>query len=72
MHSRIFNHSLYHASAIKETADAYSELMTIALASDDEATTATFDDVDDVMYVDAFSNHALFLSIQEFRDGDAE
>ena len=30
---------------------------------------AAHENVEDVMYVDAFSNHALFLSIQAYRDG---
>ena len=70
MHSRVYDHSLYLASAIAETAEAYAELMKISVRSDESITTATFDEVEDIMYVDAFSNHALFLSIQEFRNGD--
>jgi hypothetical protein len=70
VHSRVYDHSLYLASAISETAEAYGELMSISVSSDGSTTTATFDDVEDIMYVDAFSNHALFLSIQEFRNGD--
>lgn len=69
MHKRVYDLGLYLDSAISETADAYGELMAISLSTENGTTTATFDNVEDAMYVDAFSNHALFLSIQAYRDG---
>ena len=69
MHSRVFNNGIYLTAAIEETAEAYSEVLTATIETDETNTTVTFDGVDDVMLVDAFSNHALFLSIQSFRDG---
>ena len=69
MHKRVYDLGLYLDAAISETAEAYGELMSISLSSDAGQTTATFDNVADPMYVDAFSNHALFLSIQAYRNG---
>ena len=69
MHKRAYDLGIYLDSAIAETAEAYGELMSITLNTDDGVTTATFDNVEDLMYVDAFSNHALFLSIQAYRNG---
>jgi len=69
VHKRAYDLGIYLDSAIAETAEAYGELMSITLNTDDGVTTATFDNVEDLMYVDAFSNHALFLSIQAYRNG---
>ena len=69
MHSRVFNNGSYLTTAIEMTAEAYSEVLTATIEADEANTTVTFDGVDDEMLVDAFSNHALFLSIQAFRGG---
>jgi hypothetical protein len=68
--SRTFDHSLYPSIALNQTATAYSELMSVSLETTDTSTVAQFDvsGEDAAMLIDAFSNHALFLSIQVFRE----
>ena len=70
--TRDYSHSLYLQRAIEETKQAYSELLEIDLNHTESGTLATFqNDGEDLDFlVDAFSNHALFLTIQQFRDGD--
>ncbi len=69
---RTFSHRIYRETALQETKDAYAELVSVELHSDAESTEATFQasDEDGPMFVDAFCNHALFLSIQAHRQGD--
>jgi hypothetical protein len=66
-----FSHSLYNQHALDDTKDAYSTLLDVALTHDEENSRATFssDDENGTLLVDAFCNHALFLTIQRFRDG---
>jgi len=68
-----FSHSLYNQHALDETKVAYSELLDVALSHDENNSRATFetDDENGTLLVDAFCNHALFLTIQQFRDGDS-
>ena len=70
--TRDYTHSLYLQGAIEETKQAYAEILEISLEHSDTSTVATFqNDGEDLSFlVDAFSNHALFLTIQRFRDGD--
>ena len=65
---RSFDHSIYYQTAIEETAAAYAEIVDMKLDVQDGSTHATFDD--EGMVVDAFCNHALFLSIQAHRDSE--
>ncbi len=69
--TREFHHDLYRPAALEETQLAYGELLGVAFESGEHFTRATFDhDGDDLdFYIDAFSNHALFLTIQKFREG---
>ena len=69
--SREFHHDFYAPSALGETQQAYGELLSVELEELQQHTRATFvHEGDDLaFYVDAFSNHALFLTIQQFRDG---
>ena len=71
--TREFSHSLYGKSALEETQAAYGEILNIALDHQDGNSSATFEnDSDDLaFYVDAFCNHALFLTIQQYREGAA-
>ena len=66
--TRDFDHSIYYPAALQETATAYAELLDVKLDAQDGATHATFND--EGMVVDAFCNHALFLSIQAHRDAE--
>lgn len=68
--SRTFDHSLYPSDALSQTAAAYSGVMSVSLETTDTSTVAQFDvsGEDAPMLIDAFSNHALFLSIQVFRE----
>jgi len=65
---RDFDHSIYDPAALAETAAVYAEILDVKLEKQEGATHATFDD--EGMVVDAFCNHALFLSIQSFRDSE--
>ena len=65
---RAFDHSIYYPSAVEETVGIYSEIVGVKLDVKDGATHATF--ADEGMVVDAFCNHALFLSIQAHRDSE--
>ncbi len=68
-----FNHGLYSQHALDETKSAYAELVAVTLDHGDENSHATFetDDENGTLLVDAFCNHALFLTIQHFREGDS-
>jgi len=66
--TRDFDHSIYYPAALQETATAYAEILDVKLDAQDGATHATFND--EGMVVDAFCNHALFLSIQAHRDAE--
>jgi hypothetical protein len=68
---RIFDHSLYRPECITETATAYDGLMNVVVTASSNATAVQFEGQEDdlTMLVDAFSNHALFLSIGAFREG---
>ena len=69
--TRDFHHELYRHTAVEETHQAYAGLLNIVIEQSENHTRVSFEhDGDDLMfYVDAFSNHALFLTIQQFRDG---
>jgi hypothetical protein len=69
--SRVFDHTLYRTEALSQTADAYSGHVSVSLEPQDAETQAVFSGESDdlTMLVDAFSNHALFLSIQAYREG---
>ena len=71
--TRDFHHELYSPAAIEETCQAYAELLDIKIDATEHHTQATFqhEGEDLTFYVDAFSNHVLFLTIQRFRDGQA-
>ena len=67
-----FDHGLYLHTALEATAEAYASLMTIALEEGDGQTVAHFSDASEDFgpsIFDAFCNHALFESIQRYRDG---
>ena len=70
--TRDYTHSLYIQGALEETKTAYAEIMDVSLEHSESSTLATFqNDGEDLTFlIDAFSNHALFLTIQQFRDGD--
>lgn len=65
---RDFDHSIYAHSALEETASVYAEILDVQLDAKEGSTQATF--ADEGMVVDAFCNHALFLSIQAQRDSE--
>lgn len=69
--SRLFDHTLYRPEALSQTADAYAGHVSVSLESQDADTQAVFSGESDdlTMLVDAFSNHALFLTIQAYREG---
>ena len=69
--TRDFHHDLYRPAALEETKAAYGELLNVSIEHGEHTTNATFEHEGDDLgfYVDAFSNHALFLTIQKFRDG---
>ena len=66
---RSFHHSIYAQEAIQATIDAYAEVVQVSIEATDDETQATF--AESGMVVDAFCNHALFLSIQSFREREA-
>lgn len=71
---RVFQHHLYSPDALAETKAAYTGFIEAAFEASSESTTATFtgnDENGDVI-VDAFCNHALFLTIQAHRQGGNE
>ncbi len=67
-----FSHSLYSQNALNETKDAYVDYVSVTFEHTEGNSHATFesDDENATLLVDAFCNHALFLTIQQFRDGD--
>jgi len=67
--TRHFSHEVYSPEAIAATRDAYSEVTEVTIQSSESGTDATFSD--EGLVVDAFCNHALFLSIQAFRSSEA-
>ena len=69
--TREFHHDLYRLTALEETQLAYGELLGVEFEPGEHLTRVTFEhDGEDLeFYIDAFSNHALFLSIQKFREG---
>ena len=71
--TREFSHSLYRTAALEETQQAYGEILRVAFEHTEGNTLATFENDDDdlTFYVDAFCNHALFLTIQQYREGIA-
>ena len=71
--TRDFSHSLYRKSALEETRAAYGEILQVTLAHHESSTSVTFENDDDDLefYVDAFCNHALFLTIQQYREGSS-
>jgi len=68
---RTFHHDLYNPNALLETQEAYSGLLSTVFDSQESQTLADFtaEGDDGPMFVDAFCNHALFLSIQAHRNG---
>ena len=71
---RVFQHSLYSSAALVETKDAYGEFVEASFEQSNDSTIATFkaDEENGAVIVDAFCNHALFLSIQAHRQGAGE
>ena len=71
---RVFQHSLYSSAALVETQDAYREFVEASFEHSSDSTTATFraDEENGAVIVDAFCNHALFLSIQAHRQDAGE
>ena len=71
---RVFHHRIYSKSALEETKAAYGELLGTSFKEDENVTEAEFitDDENGAMFVDAFCNHALFLTIQDHRQGAPE
>jgi hypothetical protein len=69
---RDFSHSLYNQEALDATKDAYSGLLSVALSHAENNSHASFDveDENGALLVDAFCNHALFLTIQQYRAGE--
>jgi len=69
--TREFHQDLYRQAALEETRMAYGELLDVSFDAGEHSVNVTFshegDDLD--FYVDAFCNHALFLTIQNFREG---
>ena len=68
---RTFHHDLYNPNSLAETQEAYSGLLSIVFEAQGDQTLADFtaEGDDGPMFVDAFCNHALFLSIQSHRNG---
>jgi hypothetical protein len=68
---RTFHHDLYNPNALLETQEAYSGLLSTVFDAQESQTLADFtaEGEDGPMFVDAFCNHALFLSIQAHRNG---
>ena len=71
---RVFHHNISSPEALSETKAAYEELLTAAFDDDGNSTAVNFttDDENGAMFVDAFCNHVLFLSIQNHRQGSPE
>lgn len=71
--TRDFSHSLYAPSAIDETQSAYAELLPASIAHGPTSSVVNFTmtDEDSQMLVDAFCNHVLFLTIENFRGQNA-
>ena len=71
---RVFQHSLYDPGALAETQEAYCDFVRVDFERSDDQTTAMFtaDEENGAVIVDAFCNHALFLSIQANRRGTNE
>lgn len=71
---RVFSHNIYSQDALSETQAAYGELLTANFSEDEQSTEVEFttDDENGAMFVDAFCNHVLFLSIQNHRQGSPE
>jgi hypothetical protein len=72
--TRDFSHSLYSAAALDDTQGAYGELLPTTISHGPHSTTVDFAVVEDEegqMLVDAFCNHALFLTIERFRGQNA-
>ena len=69
--TRVFDHSLYREAALEETRLAYGEILRVTFEHLESTTSVTFENDDDDLdfYVDAFCNHALFLTIQQYREG---
>ena len=69
--TREFHRDLYRQASLEETKTAYGELLDVQFVPGEHGIHVTFshdgDDLD--FYVDAFCNHALFLTIQNFREG---
>jgi hypothetical protein len=68
-----FSHSLYNQDALDATRDAYSGLLSVALTHAENNSHAAFEAEDEngTLLVDAFCNHALFLTIQQYRAGES-
>ena len=64
-----FDHGLYSVQALDQTSQAYSDHMSIVLTHGDSSSEGKFsvEGEDGPVIVDAFCNHVLFLSIQEYR-----
>lgn len=68
--TRDFSHSLYNPASIDDTQSAYDGILPAVVSHGPHSTTVEFtmnDDEDGHMLVDAFCNHALFLTIERFR-----
>ena len=68
-YTREFNHSLYAPSAIDHTQKAYEEYVHTSVSHGENSTTVDFsvNEEDGEVLIDAFCNHALFLTIENFR-----
>lgn len=71
---RVFQHHLYSPAALAETKEAYTGFIEATFEDVEGATAATFsgDEENGDIIVDAFCNHALFLTIQAHRQGSSE
>ncbi|MGB0640543.1 MAG: HxsD-like protein [Myxococcota bacterium] len=72
--SREFSHSLYNPASIDDTQSAYEGLLPAVVSHGPHSTTVDFnmdDNEEGKMLVDAFCNHALFLTIERFRGQSA-
>lgn len=68
-----FSHSLYNQQALEQTKEAYASILNADFEHVEGNSHAEFETEDDngPLLVDAFCNHALFLTIQMYREGDA-
>ena len=69
-----FDLGIYNRSCLLAAADVYSELMQVTFEDGDGAAIASFHGMESghsQMLVDAFCNHALFETIQQFRAEEA-